>query len=322
MDEVTIDGLAARRLRAEGMGGKKYIERAHDLGKLTARQRIDLLLDAGSFVEIGLLSHSQHADSKGRTPADGMLAGSGKIDGRTVYVTADDGTVLAGTRGRVAETKNKRIRDLALKHEKPFVALMEAGAARLQEAYGANAAGLGYRFGDHFKMSGRVPQVGAAVGPSFGGPSFTAAQSDFVPIVKGTGFLGMSGAPVVKVGIGLEVTNEEIGGGEKSAIETGQADFLAETEAECITSIREFLSYLPSNCNEAPPRAAPKPAPVDSPEGREAIAQLVPDNHRRAYEMHKLIGLLVDGDDYFEMKPDRARSVITAFAGWMGTRSA
>ena len=110
MDEVTIDGLAARRLRAEGMGGKKYIERAHDLGKLTARQRIDLLLDAGSFVEIGLLSHSQHADSKGRTPADGMLAGSGKIDGRTVYVTADDGTVLAGTRGRVAEAKNKRIR--------------------------------------------------------------------------------------------------------------------------------------------------------------------------------------------------------------------
>ena len=144
-------------------------------------------------------------------------------------------------------------------------------------------------------------------------PSFTAAQSDFVPIVKGTGFLGMSGAPVVKVGIGLEVTNEEIGGGEKSAIETGQADFLAETEAECIASIREFLSYLPSNCNEAPPRAAPKPAPVDSPEGREAIAQLVPDNHRRAYDMHKLIGLLVDGGDYFEMKPDHARSVITAF---------
>jgi acetyl-CoA carboxylase carboxyltransferase component len=313
MDEATIDDLAARRLRAEGMGGQKYIERAHDQGKLTARERLDLLLDAGSFVEIGLLSHSQHADLKDRTPADGMLAGSGKIDGRTVYVTADDGTVLVGTRGRVAEAKNKRIRELALKHEKPFVALMEAGAARVQEAYGATAAGLGYRFGDHFKMSGRVPQVGAAVGPCFGGPSFTAAQSDFVPIVKGTGFLGMSGAPVVKVGIGLEVTNEAIGGGEKSAIETGQADFLAESEAECIASIREFLSYLPSNCNEAPPRAAPKPAPSDSPEGREAIAQLVPDNHRRAYDMQKLIALLVDGGDYFEMKPDHARSVITAF---------
>ena len=169
MDEATMDNLAARRLRAEGTGGQKYIERAHGQGKLTARERLDLLLDADSFVEIGLLSHSQHADLKDRTPADGMLAGSGKIDGRTVYVTADDGTVLAGTRGRVAEAKNKRIREHALKHVKPFVALMEAGAARVQEAYGATAAGLGYRFGDHFKMSGRVPQVGAAVGPCFGG---------------------------------------------------------------------------------------------------------------------------------------------------------
>lgn len=308
------DDLADRRRRARGMGGETNIERAHRQGKLTARERLDLLLDPGTFVEIGLLAHSQTDELKDRTPADGMLAGSGEIDGRTVYVTADDGTVLAGTRGRVAEVKNKRTRDLALKHNKPFIALMEAGAARVQEAYGATAAGLGYRFGDHFKMSGRVPQVGAAMGPCFGGPSFTAAQSDFVPIVKETGFLGMSGAPVVKVGIGLEVSNEELGGGGKSAFVTGQADFLANDEEECIASIRSFLSYLPSSCHEPPPRADPKPAPVESVEGKDAIERLVPENHRRAYDMRKLIELLADGGDFFEMKPDYARSVITAFA--------
>lgn len=314
MDRDRLDDLEKRRQQAAEMGGADRVERAHNRGKLTARERLELLLDPGSFVEIGLLAHSQSAELKDRTPADGMLAGSGKIDGRTVYVTADDGTVLAGTRGRVAEVKNKRIRELALKHERPFIALMEAGAARVQETYGATAAGLGYRFGDHLKMSGRVPQVGAAVGPCFGGPSFTAAQSDFVSIVKGTGFLGMSGPPVVKVGIGLDATSEEIGGGEMSAVQTGQASFLAETEVDCMASIRTYLSYLPSNCNEAPPRAAPVPAPVDSAEGCEAIAQLVPENHRRAYDMHKLIRLLVDRGSFFELKRDHARSVITAFA--------
>jgi acetyl-CoA carboxylase carboxyltransferase component len=314
MDDDSIKDLEFRRRRALEMGGTASVEKIHDRGKLTARERLELLLDPDSFVEIGMLAHSQHGELKDRTPADGMLAGSGRIDGRAVYVTADDGTVLAGTRGRVAEVKNKRVRDLALKHEKPFIALMEAGAARVQETYGATAAGLGYRFGDHLKMSGRVPQVGAAVGPCFGGPSFTAAQSDFVPIVKGTGFLGMSGPPVVKVGIGLDTTSEEIGGGVMSAVETGQASYLAETEADCMASIRTFLSYLPSNCNEAPPRATPAQAPVDNAAGREAVARLVPNNHRRAYDMHKLIELLVDGGAFFELKRDHARSVITAFA--------
>ena len=314
MDEKAEQELQHRRAAAAKMGGATRIEKLHTSGKLTARERFDLLLDPGSFVEIGQLAQSQHADLRNRTPADGMLAGSGKIDGRTVYVTADDGTVLAGTRGRVAEVKNKRVRDLALRHEKPFIALMEAGAARVQETYGATAAGLGYRFADHYRMSGRVPQVGAALGPCFGGPSFTAAQSDFVPVVKGTGFIGMSGAPVVKVGIGLDVSNEEIGGSEMATSETGQADFLAETEADCMGAIRTFLSYLPSNCNEPPPRAEPKPAPADTAEGQTALTHLVPDNHRRAYDMHKLINLLVDGGETFELKRDYARSLITTLA--------
>ena len=124
MDEKAEQELQHRRAAAAKMGGATRIEKLHTSGKLTARERFDLLLDPGSFVEIGQLAQSQHADLRNRTPADGMLAGSGKIDGRTVYVTADDGTVLAGTRGRVAEVKNKRVRDLALRHEKPFICLL------------------------------------------------------------------------------------------------------------------------------------------------------------------------------------------------------
>jgi acetyl-CoA carboxylase carboxyltransferase component len=314
MIENPMDDLNARRRKALEMGGAANIDKAHARGKLTARERLDQLLDAGSFVEIGMLAHSQNRALANRTPADGMLAGSGKIDGRTVYVTADDGTVLAGTRGRVAEVKNKRVRELALRHGKPFIALMEAGAARIQETYGATAAGIGHRFGDHFRMSGRVPQVGAALGACFGGPSFTAAQSDFVPIVAGSGYLGMSGPPVVKVGIGVDVTSEDIGGGQISAKVTGQASYLADTEAECLKSIRDYLSFLPSSCDEMPPRAIPIAAPVENANGREAIDGLVPDNHRRAYDMYKLIELLVDGGTYFELRRHYARSLITAFA--------
>lgn len=318
MDEQTIDDLEARRARAREMGGAERVQKLHDAGKLSARERLDLLLDPGSFVELGLLAHSQRDDLKDRTPADGMIAGHGTIEGRIVYVAADDGSVLAGTRGRVAEVKNARIRELALRHKKPFIALMEAGAARVQETFGATAAGLGLRFGDHMRMSGRVPQVGAAMGPCFGGPSFTALQSDYLPIVKGTGFIGMSGPPVVKVGIGLEVSAEEIGGGEMSAGETGQADFAAENEAECLLSIRRFLSYLPSNSDEAPPMVPARPALAETDTGAVQLTDLVPDNHRRAYDMQDLIRLLVDQDSFFELKQAFGRSLIIGFARMEG----
>jgi acetyl-CoA carboxylase carboxyltransferase component len=318
MEDETLKELEARRAVAREMGGAARIERLHAAGKLSVRERLEILLDPGSFVELGLLAHSQREDLKDRTPADGMIAGHGTIDGRTVYVAADDGSVLAGTRGRVAEVKNARVRELALRHKKPFIALMEAGAARVQETFGATAAGLGYRFGDHMRMSGRVPQVGAAMGPCFGGPSFTALQSDFLPIVKGTGFIGMSGPPVVKVGIGVEATAEEIGGGEMSAAETGQADYAAEDEEACLQSIRRFLSYLPSSSDEAPPMVPPQAAPMETAEGLAKLNGLVPDNHRRAYDMRALIELIVDGGAMFEIKPAYGRSLITTFARMAG----
>lgn len=313
MDEPTLNELADRRAKALAMGTPAALEKIAASGRLNARQRVEALLDPGSFVEMGLLARSQHPTLHDKTPADGLVAGSGLVEGRPVYVMSEDSSVVAGTRGRTAEAKSSRIRDLALRHQRPLIVLMEAGAGRFQENNGAMAAGIGYRFRDHFHLSGRVPQVAAVMGACFGGPSFTAMQSDYVAIVEGTGFIGMSGPPVVKVGVGLDVTNEQVGGATKSSVETGQVDFVAKSDADCIANIREFLAYFPSNSHEWPPSRAPEPARVDTDEGKAAIRKIVPDNQRRVYPMIEVVRSLVDGGRWF---PYRERYGPNLIAGW------
>jgi acetyl-CoA carboxylase carboxyltransferase component len=313
MDKTLLDELERRRTVARTAERPDAVEKLHALGKLTARERIDVLLDPGSFVEMGMLGRSGHPELKHRTPADGIVVGHGTIDGRIVYVASDDVTVLGGTRGRVGEVKVSRIRAAALAHRAPFIALMEAGAARIQESFGAMAAGMGPRFGDHFRMSGHVPQVAAALGAAFGGPSFTASQSDFVTIARGTGFIGMSGPLVVKVGTGETVTSDEIGGAEMASEVTGNADHVGETERDCLLAIRQFLSYLPSHSGELPPVAEPRPAALDTPEGREKIRAMIPDASRQAYDMRKVLALIVDGGELFHCRAKYGANLITAF---------
>lgn len=319
MDKSLLEELEVKRHRGRQTGKVNKKDSASQVAtKLSARDRVKVLLDPDSFQELGVLARSQHPDLYERTPADGLIAGSGTIDGRVVYVTSEDPTVLAGTRGRVAEAKSQRIRELAEKHGKPYIALMEAGAGRFQEINGATAAGVGNRFREHFRLSGRIPVVAAFLGASFGGPSFTGAQSDFVTIVDGTGFMGMSGPPVVKVGIGIDVTKDEIGSARISASVTGQADHMGMDETESLMAIRRFLAFFPSSCNERPPAAAPRPAPVDTPEGKAKIDALVSENHRRGYNMQHLIQLLVDGGETFAYRPHYGRNLITAFAHMKG----
>ena len=318
MDKKTLNDLQDRREASRQMGGEARLKRLAEQNKLDARTRVDLLLDPGSFVELGLLGRSTHPDLRDRTPADGLVAGHGTIDGRLVYVAAEDASVVGGTRGRVAEEKIARVRALALKHAAPFVALMEAGAGRFQENNGASAVAIGNRFREHMRLSGRVPQVAAIMGACFGGPSFTAAQSDFVPITKGTGFMGMFGLVVVCVGICWDVTPEEVGGWEKCSAGTGQADYVGEDDRDVLTAIRQFLSYFPSNCDALPPRAAPRAAPCDTPEGAQELRDLVPDNHRRAYDMQRMVALLVDGGESFAYRPTYGKSLITAWARFDG----
>lgn len=314
MDKKILEELDAKREAARKLGSEQALKKLKAAGKLNARERVEALLDPGSFSELGLLGRSQHPDLHDRTPADGLIAGAGTIDGRHVYVTSEDVTVVAGTRGRVAEAKTARIRELAAMHRRPYIALMEAGAGRFQENNGAMAAGIGHRFREHYRLSGRVPQVAAIMGACFGGPSFTAAQSDFITIVKGTGFFGMSGPPVVKVGIGEIVSAEELGGAEKVARETGQVNYLANDDLECLKAIRAWLSYFPSNCDELPPIVPAVAAEVDTPAGKERICQLVTDNPRRAYNMETLIRLIVDGGNIFAYSRDYGPNVITAWA--------
>jgi acetyl-CoA carboxylase carboxyltransferase component len=312
MDKSLIEELESRR-RAARTARPEAVAKLHALGKLSARERLDVLLDPGSFVEIGVHGRSPHKDLRERTPADGIVVGHGTIDGRTVYVASDDFTVLGGTRGRVGELKVGRVRAAALAHRAPFIALMEAGAARVQETFGAMAAGVGSRFGDHFRMSGQVPQVAAVLGPAFGGPSFTSAQSDFVTIVRGTGFLGMSGPLVVKVGTGETVTSDEIGGAVMASEVNGQADHVGETETECLLAIREFLSFLPGHCGELPPVAPARPAALDTPEGREKIRAMIPDASRQAYDMRKVLALIVDAGELFHWRARYGANLVTAF---------
>lgn len=314
MEKKILDELDAKRKAGRRLGSRAALDKLKSSGKLNARERLEALLDPGSFEELGVLGKSSHPELSDRTPADGLIAGWGKIEGRTVYVTSEDVTVLAGTRGRVAEAKTARIRELAAQHKRPYIALMEAGAGRFQENNGAGAVAIGNRFREHFRLSGHVPQVAAIMGACFGGPSFTAAQSDFIAIVRGSAFFGMSGPPVVKVGIGEVVTAEELGGADRVSRDTGQVDMVADSDGACLAAIRTWLSFFPSNCDELPPLAAPRPAPVDDEAGRERITQMVSENPRRAYNMEQLIQLLADGGELFSYRREYGPNLVTA---WM-----
>ena len=318
MEDVVVAELEAKRESGREGGGADRVAKLRSLGKLPVRQRLDLLLDEKSFEEIGVLAHSQLDSLKDRTPADGTVTGSGKIDGRTVFVSADDPTVLAGTRGRVAEVKLTRVRELALREKKPLIMLSEAGAARVQEARGAISAGLGKGFEHHFNMSGLVPQVSVLMGACFGGPSFVASQGDFTAMVEGTGFIGMSGPPVVKVGIGLDLPPDAIGGVEMAARVTGQVDHVGAGEAETLAAVRRYLSYFPSSAEQAPPRTAGRPASCETAEGELALMKLVPENQRRAYDVRKLINLIVDEDSVFHIRPEYGKNLVIALARMAG----
>lgn len=314
MEDSQLHELENKRAQAKEMGGNARLEKVRAAGKLSVRERLDVLLDPGSFDEIGLLAHSQHPGLEGRTPADGALTGTGLVEGRRIFVIADDPSVLAGTRGRVAEEKLTRLRDLVLKERLPLVMLNEAGAARVQENKGAYAAGLGRGFEQHFQLSGVVPQISVHMGACFGGPSFVSSMSDFTAMVSGTGFMGMSGPPIVKVGIGAEHTADEIGGPDMAMKLTGQIDYLGSDEVGTLRGVRRYLSYFPTNSNGRSPVVAARPAPCDTVEGRKAIRQLVPESHRRAYDMRKLISLFVDEDSLFELRSGYGENLVTALA--------
>src|SRR5205807_603219 len=305
-----VDELQTKRKKNLAMGGAEKVAKQHERGKLTVRERIDLLFDPGTFVELGLLA--QNRDGSDTAPADGVVTGHGDVDGRQVWVIAYDFTVMAGSMGAVGEQfKAARVRELAMRYRKPLVWLLDSAGARIQEASGSTFAGTGWLFADQVHMSGVIPQVAAMLGPCAAGTAYIPGLADFVPMVKGTSSMALGGARLVKAATGEDVTDHDMGGSQVHCYESGVGDNEVENDAECIVTVRRFLSYLPSSNAEAPPFVD-----TGDPAGRlvEGLEKIVPVSPRAAYDVRKVIKAIFDRDSWFEVKPTWAKNIVIGFA--------
>ncbi len=299
--------LTALRQDALAMGGPKRIEAQHAHGKLTARERLDTLLDPDSFEEYGLLGRGIIQPE--RTPADGVVCGIGRIDGRSVALIAYDFTVLAGTIGATGEAKATRIRERARVERLPLIWLIDSAGARVQEVGSTEAfTASGALFYEQVALSGVVPQVAAVMGPGVAGTAYIPALTDLVIMVKGTSSLALGGPPLVKATVGEDISMEELGGSRVHTRESGVGDLEAPDDPTCLQWVRQYLSYFPSHHSEAPPRVesvAPDATGLDD---------ILPEDPRRAYDMREILRRIVDADSLFEIKPKFARNIVVALA--------
>jgi len=308
------EDLHERRARARLGGGEERIARQHEAGKLTARERIALLIDEGTFTELGLHAQphfSQRAMEGRDAPADGVVTGYGRVDGRMVAVCAYDFTVMAGSMGMTGELKVTRLRELALTHRIPFVWLLDSAGARIQEAVGSLFAGSGHLFREEVVMSGVIPQVAALMGPCAAGTAYIPGLADFVPMVKGRGSMALAGPHLVRAAIGEDVTQEELGGSRVHTRKSGVGDIEVADDAECIAVIRQYLSFFPSHCQERPP-VRPVVDPVDR--GDDELLDVLPETNRKPYDMYEVIRRIVDDGELLDVKGAWARTIITCLA--------
>jgi acetyl-CoA carboxylase carboxyltransferase component len=309
--------LRARRQAAESMGGQERIAAQQKRGKLTARERLDLLLDKGTFREIGLFAKSRGAINE--IPADAVISGYGRINGRKTYVYAQDFTSSGGTLSEIHAQKICRVLDRALKEGRPVVGLNDSGGARIQDGVDA-LAGYGQIFFRNTQASGVIPQVCAILGPTAGGGVYSPALMDFIFMVKGISNAFITGPRVVKAVTGQEVSEEDLGGAIAAQKKAGVVCRSEDTEADCFDSVRELLDYLPSSNRERPPRVDWG----DSPDRlNTSLFDLVPANPRLPYDVHKVIESVFDqrmsGKNYFELFPIFATNIVTCFSrlnGW------
>ncbi|MTD15972.1 carboxyl transferase [Nakamurella sp. YIM 132087] len=297
----------AARIR-DGMGGAAKVAALAAAGRLTARQRIDGLLDDGTFDEIGTFAHSARPEDAASTPGDGKIGGFGRVDGRPVTVVADDITVKRASTSAVGARKMRRLFETAVRDGLPFVFFGETGGARIPDMMGS--AGFG-AIGPLLYPSGRarsVPMATVIVGESFGASSFLAGVSDLVVQVRGSA-LAVSSPKVIEVATGERITMEELGGVDVHARTTGQIDLVAEDEQQSWDQVRRFLSYLPSNAQQPPPVL-----PAVAPEDLGPLTSLVPAERRRAYDARRLVRGIVDAGSLMELQPQFARSLVTGLA--------
>jgi len=303
------DELHRRRAQALRVSPEK-VESRHERGLLTARERVEALLDPGSFFEVGQLAHSDVPGAEAATPADGRICGYGKVAGRFVAVKADDQMVLAGSGARVGSRKASAVASMAMEKGFPFISLGEAGGARIPDIQGSDGLSIGGMKPEMALRDRRVPAVATLMGECFGSPGWYAAFSDFVVQTKNS-CVAVVSSLVLQKATGEQVSNEELGSWKVHATVTGLSDRVAEDEHHALELVREFLSYMPSHAGELPPTI---PCTENAQPRQADLSTLIPASPRAAYDMRKLLRILVDEQKLFELKPDFDRSVITALA--------
>lgn len=295
-------------------GGLEGIQEQHKRGKLTARERLEALLDPGSFVELDAFVVHRCTDfgmERRKVLGDGVVTGYGTIDGRLVYVYAQDFTFIGGSLGEMHARKICKVMDLALRMGTPIIGLNDSGGARIQEGV-ASLNGYGEIFYRNVMASGAIPQIVVIMGPCAGGAVYSPALMDFIFMTKGTGNMFITGPAVIKTVTGEDVTSNQLGGAETHARISGVASLIAETDEECLQAVRKLLRYLPSNNLEEPP--AVKLEELKEPAADQELLDIVPDDPRKAYDVLPLIGRVVDGDSFFEMWKYYAPNIVVGFA--------
>ncbi len=312
-----IDELKALTSRAQTVGGEASKERQHKQGKLTARERIDLLLDPESFSEINLFVETRATDfgmDARRSPGDGVVTGSGRVNGQLVFVASQDFGSLGGSLGEMHAEKIVKVQELAMKAGAPIVTILDSGGARIQEGVLA-LHGYARIFQRNTHASGVIPQISVILGPCAGGAVYSPAITDFVFMVDGLSKMFITGPEVIKAVTGEDVSVEELGGGAVHSSTSGNAHFLAKDERECFEMVKKLLSFLPSNNLDDPPTSeTPEWPPDENPE----LDGIVPAEATRAYDVRDLISNVFDDGDFIEVHADFAKNIVVGFARLKG----
>jgi len=299
------------------MGGAKAVQKQHETGKLTARERLNVLFDSGTFQEVQLfVQHRSHlfGMDKKDIPADGVITGFGKVNGRVVFAASQDFTSAGGTLGEMHAKKIWKVMDMALDAQKPFVAINDSGGARIQEGV-PSLEGYGGIFYRNTVASGYIPQITAIMGPTAGGAVYSPALTDWIFMVKEKSYMYITGPDVIRAVIGENVTQDELGGAVAHATKSGVCHVVTENDTDCLHKIRTLLSYLPDSCNTPPPQTPPTDVP-----DRECLEldKIIPDKAARAYNMKNIIKSVADSGEIFELHDQWAQNIIIAFIRIMG----
>lgn len=340
--EQAIKDLEHRRGKARLGGGQNKIDKQHMQGKLTARERIDMLMDKGTFVEVDGFIESRIDDfdlDKRRVPGDGVVTGYGEVDGRLVFAASEDFTVIGGTLGEYHSYKITRIQDMAMQMKAPFICINDSGGARIEEGI-SSLSGYSGIFLRHTQASGMIPQIAVILGPCSGGACYAPAICDFIFMVKNTSKMFITGPNVVKTVINEEVSVEELGGAEVHARKSGVSHFTYNTEGECLMGVRKLLTYIPSSFEDKAPVIGPitekesllfsvnkmlnkinihkniSDKKEENPCTR--LKSIVPDNSRNAYDVKEVIACIADEKSFFEVQKEFAPNVVVGFARMAG----